>query len=294
MTITDSTAGSGNATTRVRCQLNDGVADVQLARPDKMNAVDAQMLSELSETALILRKTPGLRAVVLSGEGRAFCAGLDMAVLAAMSGGQTSGWSTARQPGEGAGLGLSGAQQVIWDWVTMPVPVIAAVHGSAVGAGLQIALAADLRIVAPDAKLGMFEVRWGVVPDMLGTYLLPPLVGPERALEMTCTGSVVIGEAAVGIGIGLASRVAADPRLEALTVAGEIARRSPHAVRAAKALLTRRDEKSLRIAARAEQVAMAELMGSANQVEAVRAAAEKREPEFVDAEAARRSDASTE
>jgi enoyl-CoA hydratase/carnithine racemase len=292
MTITDSTAGSGHATTRLRCLLNDGVADVQLARPDKMNAVDAQMLSELSETALSLRKTPGLRAVVLSGEGRAFCAGLDMAALAAMSAGQTSGWSTARQPGEGAGLGLSGAQQVIWDWATMPVPVIAAVHGAAVGAGLQIALAADLRIVAPDAKLGMFEVRWGVVPDMLGTYLLPRLVGSEGALEMTCTGSVVSGEAAVGI--GLASRVAADPRLEALTLAGEIACRSPHAVRAAKALLTRGDEKSLRIAARAERVAMAELMGSANQVEAVRAAAEKREPEFVDAEAARRSGAPTE
>lgn len=266
--------------TRVQCAISNGVADVRLCRPKKMNAVDSPMLSALRDAAVQLRATEGLRVVVLSGEGRAFCAGLDLDVLRAMSSGTKSGWAAAPLGEEEDGPNLSPAQRVVWEWATMPVPVIAAIHGAALGAGLQIGLAADLRVVAPGAKLGLLEVRWGVVPDMLATFLLPSLIGPDRALELTLMSDTISGEQAVEM--GLATRLSTDPRETALELAHHIAQRSPHAVRAAKALLNRRGPTTLRESAGSEQAAMAALMGSGNQIEAIRATAERRQPQFAD------------
>ena len=169
---------------RVSIQIEDGVADVQLARPEKMNAIDADMFRDLTEAGASLAQDPSLRAVVLSGQGRAFCAGLDMGSFQAMGEGPRQNGAGARDRGatEDAGLFERGespanrAQRAAWVWQELPVPVIAAVHGVAYGGGLQIALGADLRIVAPDARLSVMEIKWGLIPDMSGTQTLRQLL----------------------------------------------------------------------------------------------------------------------
>ncbi|WP_262985400.1 enoyl-CoA hydratase-related protein [Streptomyces antnestii] len=165
-------------------------------------------------------------------------------------------------------------------WAELPVPVVAAVRGNALGGGLQIALGADIRIVAPDARLSVFEVAWGLVPDMTGSQLLPELVGRDVAKELTFTARVVGGEEAVRI--GLATRTDPEPRTAALALAAEIARQSPHAVRAAKRLLDLAGRTGLGAGFAEEQKEIGALIGSPNQVEAVTARFQKREPRFTD------------
>jgi enoyl-CoA hydratase/carnithine racemase len=171
-------------------------------------------------------------------------------------------------------------QRAAYVWAELPVPVIAAIRGNALGGGLQISLGADIRIVAPDAVLSVFEVQWGLIPDMTGSQLLPELVGRDVAKELTFTGRRVSGtEAAL---LGLATRVAEDPLAAALALAREIAGRNPHAVRAAKRLLDMAGHVDLEAGFAAEQTEIRALIGSPNQVEAVAARFEKREPEFAD------------
>jgi enoyl-CoA hydratase/carnithine racemase len=258
-----------------------GVADVRLNRPDKMNALDPAMFRALVDTADALAADPSLRAVVLSGEGRAFCAGLDFASFQAMAGtggdGNAGGRALAEVP-EGAITHLG--QQAVHGWTTLAVPVIAAVHGHALGGGIQLALGADIRFVAPDAVLSVLEVRWGLVPDMTGTQTLVSLVGLDVAKELTFTGRRVSGDEAVRL--GLATHLADDPRAEALALAEEIAGQSPDAVRAAKRLLNQAPKVSYAEGFAAERAEIARLIGSPNQVEAVMAAFEKRPPRFTD------------
>ncbi|MFC5751004.1 crotonase/enoyl-CoA hydratase family protein [Actinomadura rugatobispora] len=274
--------------TRVTVSVDaDGVADVRLNRPDKLNALDMAMFEALADTGDALAADPAVRAVVLSGEGRSFCAGLDLANFAALSGeGQADGSERARrltraivdrEPGRITNLG----QQAVHTWRELPQPVIAAVAGHALGGGLQIALGADLRIVAPDARLSVLEIRWGLVPDMTGTAALVRLVGDDVAKELTFTGRMVSGEEAVRL--GLATRTAEDPRAAALDLAREIAGRSPDAIRAAKRLLNRAtDGHDLPGQLLEESRALDALRGSPNQVEAIRAHFEKRPPAFTD------------
>jgi enoyl-CoA hydratase/carnithine racemase len=165
-------------------------------------------------------------------------------------------------------------------WTELAVPVIAAVHGNALGGGLQIALGADIRIVAPDARLSVFEVAWGLIPDMTGTQLLPELVGRDVAKELTFTGRIVSGDEAVRI--GLATRADPDPLTAALSMAKQIARHSPHAIRAAKRLLNLAGQVDLASGFAAEQKEIRALIGSPNQVEAVTARFEKRDPTFAE------------
>jgi enoyl-CoA hydratase/carnithine racemase len=165
-------------------------------------------------------------------------------------------------------------------WTEVPVPVIAAVTGNALGGGLQIALGADIRIVAPDARMSVLEIRWGLIPDMTGTQLLPELVGRDVAKELTFTGRMVSGEEAVAL--GLATRVDPDPRQAALELAKSIALRSPHAIRAAKRLLDLAGRADLETGFAAEQEEMGALIGSPNQAEAVAAEFEQRPPRFTD------------
>jgi enoyl-CoA hydratase/carnithine racemase len=219
---------------------------------------------------------------VLSGEGRGFCAGLDFSSFQAMAGADrlsvadVVGQANAqRRPG----LGNRG-QHAAWVWAELPVPVIAAIHGVALGGGLQIALAADLRLVAPDARLSVLEIRWGLIPDMTGTHVLPRLVGPDVAKELTWTGRMVQGDEAVRL--GLATRLADDPRKEALDLAATIAAASPHAIRAAKALLEASLDRGAAEQFTAEERAIGALIGSPNQAEAVRAYFEKRPPVYAD------------
>lgn len=269
---------------RVTCVIDGGVADVRMNRPDKMNAIDAAMFAGLSEVGEALKSDPTVRAVVLSGEGRSFCAGLDFGSFQAMAGGRggsvlpagTDPDDPARLPGKIT----HGGQQAVWVWQELPVPVIAAVHGAALGGGCQIALGADIRYVAPDVQMSVLEVRWGLIPDMAGTQLLRELVGLDRAKELTFTGRMVGAEEAVRI--GLATRMADDPRALALETAHDIAGRSPDAIRAGKRLLNNAAHVSTAEGLAAERREIGRLMGSPNQVEAVTAWFEKRPANYTD------------
>ncbi|MHB1536474.1 MAG: crotonase/enoyl-CoA hydratase family protein [Acidimicrobiales bacterium] len=265
---------------RVTVAVHDGVADVRLNRPDKLNALDGPMFDGLAAAAAQVRSDPSVRAVVLSGEGRGFCAGVDLAVLAESTDeahGDAAGGLLSARP---AGRITNRVQDAAWMWAQLPIPVIAAVHGVALGGGLQIILGADVRLVAPDAQLSVLEIRWGLIPDMTGTYLLPRLVGLDVAKELTWTGRMVGSDEAVRL--GLATRVSEDPRREAAELARTIAAHSPDAVRSAKELLNRSAERRPEEQFAAEEAAMTSLVGSANQVEAVRAYFEQRPAVFCD------------
>ena len=262
-------------------RLPGGVADVRLNRADKLNALDIPMFEALVATGTELARDPSLRAVVLSGEGRAFSAGLDFSSFQAMSGDPGSGKRTPNLLARGdASSPANFAQRAAWVWTEVPVPVIAAVHGVAYGGGLQIALGADLRLVAPDARLSVMEIKWGLVPDMSGTQTLRRLVRLDVAKELTFTGRVVSGTEAVEL--GLATRVADDPRATALQLAAEIAARSPDAIRAAKQLLDASGVLPVADGLQLEERLQLGLIGRPNQIESVRANLEKRAPRFQD------------
>ena len=263
---------------RVIVSKQDGVADVRLNRPDKMNALDAAMFEGLVETGKALAADHSLRAVVLSGEGRAFCAGLDFASFMGMAGG---GERPSRNLVERTDRSLANhAQRAAYVWTELPVPVIAAVHGVAYGGGLQIALGADIRFVAPDAKLSVMEIKWGLIPDMSGTQTLRHLVRLDVAKELTFTGRVVSGTEAVAL--GLATHVSDNPRGDALALAREIASKSPNAIRAGKRLLNSAVDVSLAEGLQLEETTQISLVGKPNQVEAVQANLQKRAPQFKD------------
>ncbi|MFI5959406.1 crotonase/enoyl-CoA hydratase family protein [Cryptosporangium sp. NPDC051539] len=265
--------------TRVTVDVAEGIADVRLARPEKRNALDPAMFEALVRAGERLRTEPGLRAVVLSGTGRDFCAGLDLGAMQALGSGDRLTSGVDLPPGDGPAKALG--QRAAYVWTQVPVPVIAAVHGNALGGGLQVALGADIRIVAPDAVLCVMEVRWGLVPDMTGTQVLPRLVGPDKARELVFTGRKVLGTEAAAI--GLATRTADDPLAAAFALAREIAGRSPDAIRASKRLLDLADTVDLEAGLAAEQKEIAALIGTPNQAEAVAAGLAKRAPNFTDA-----------
>jgi enoyl-CoA hydratase/carnithine racemase len=265
--------------------LIDGVADVRLNRPDKLNAVNQAMFAGLGDVGDELAANPAVRAVVLSGEGGGFCAGLDFSSFQSMAGGDGMRDSSGEQfvPSRRGEDGIANSGQwAAYVWTQLPVPVIAAVHGPAVGAGFQIAMAADIRIVAPDAKLSVLEIRWGLVPDMSGTQMLPRLVGLDVAKELTYTGRMVSGTEAKEL--GLATRVSDSPRDDALALAREIASKNPYAIRGAKRLLNMAGQVPLADGFKAEERTMGSLIGSPNNVEAVTAYFEKRDPKFADYE----------
>ena len=267
-------------TPRVTVAAAGGVADVRLNRPEKLNAFDRPMFDALVAVGEALAADRSVRAVVLSGEGRGFSAGLDLSMFATMVGPDSAETGASLIGGRDRGP-ANHAQQATWVWHEMPVPVIAAVHGPALGAGFQLALAADLRIVAPDAKMSVLEVRWGLIPDMTGTFLLPRLVGIDVAKELTWTGRMVGGEEALRM--GLATSVADDPRADALALARDLAAKSPTAIREGKRLLDASLARSPAEHLADEERTMVSLIGSPNQKEAVAAWFEQRPPVFGDA-----------
>ena len=280
---------------RLQVTIESGVADVRLNRPEKMNALDAGMFSALVDTAESLAADPSVRCVVLSGEGRSFCAGLDFASFQGMAespdDGETAEDSEATDGSRGSVRDLTTVdegrithrgQQAVYGWTSMPVPVIAAVHGHALGGGIQLALGADIRVVSPEAKLSILEIRWGLIPDMTGTQSLINLIGLDKAKELTFTGRMVSGTEAVEM--GLCTQLSDDPRTEALELAHEIASKSPHAVRAAKRLFNEAPKVSTADGFQAERTEIGSLIGSPNQIEQVTAFFEKRKPNFVDPE----------
>jgi enoyl-CoA hydratase/carnithine racemase len=265
---------------RVTIEVRDGVADVRLSRPDKLNALDVAMFEAIVDAGESLKGDSSVRAVVLSGEGRGFCAGLDFSMFEAMSGSADPDRPSPARVGDTSGRKTHLGQQACWVWTELAPPVIAAVHGACLGGGLQIALGADIRIVSPDATMSVLEIRWGITPDMTGTVTLPRLVGIDVAKELTFTGRMVKGDEAVRL--GLATRLADDPRAAALELARDIAARNPAAVRAAKALLDPEAGRSLDEQLAVERSTIGGLIGTPNQIEAVTAYFEKRAPNFAD------------
>ena len=262
---------------RVRFTLTDHVADVRLCRAEKSNALDGAMFDALIEVGTELAATDGLRAVVLSGEGRGFCSGIDMAVLRDMEGGTIAGTRNLVTRTHGP---CNRFQHAAWVWRDMPVPVLAAVHGFALGGGLELCLGADMRYVAPDARLAVMEVRWGLVPDMGGTQLVRGLVRPDLMRELCFTGREFSGTEALEY--GFATRVTATPFETAMDVARVIAANSPHSVRALKRIANGDLGAGMRAGLLAETVEQQELLGTPNQLETIRAAREKRPARFQD------------
>ncbi|MBN8484124.1 MAG: crotonase/enoyl-CoA hydratase family protein [Sphingomonadales bacterium] len=253
---------------------DDGVAQVRLIRSDKMNALDPDMFAALIDAGRVLHDLKGLRAVVLSGEGRSFCAGLDMGSMA----------NTARHDRvpltERTHGNANHAQQVALQWRKLPVPVIAAVHGVCFGGGLQIASGADIRVVDPAARMAVMELKWGLVPDMAGYALWKGVVRDDVLRELTYTNREFSGAEAKEL--GFATYVDANPVTRATAIAADIANRNPHAQRAAKRLFNRYLEVDADEILMAESVEQQALIGSKNQVEAVMSQLEKRPATFVD------------
>lgn len=267
---------------RIRTTITDGVADVRLVRTDKMNALDDAMFMALLETGEKLKADKSVRAVVISGEGRAFCAGLDMGNFDRMANGERE----ANKPEVTGRLeqrthGISNrAQYAALVWRDVPVPVIAAVHGVAFGGGFQVALGADMRFVAPGTRFSVMEIKWGLVPDMAGMSLMRSLAREDIIRDLTYTGRIF--EADDALAYGFATRLCDDPHADALATAREIADKSPSAIRAAKRILNAVPDSDAASILMAESVEQDKLIGGAHQKEAIMANLEKRRPKFTD------------
>lgn len=258
-----------------------GIADVRMNRADKRNALDGAMFAGLRDAGEQLKSMPNVRVVVLSGEGASFCAGLDFSSFQSMADGGGKERPANNDPGAPTPGGITHlGQQAAWVWQELPVPVIAAVHGHALGGGIQIALGADIRFVHPDTQMSVREVHWGLVPDMTGTLFLSRLVGTDVAKELTFTARIFSGREAGEL--GLATHVTESPLDDAMALAAEIAGRSPEAVRGTKALFNRLANDGAAEQFAEERRVIGSLIGSPNQVETVTANFEKRAPVYTD------------
>jgi enoyl-CoA hydratase/carnithine racemase len=265
---------SQNFCDRVTVTIENHVAHVLLDRADKMNALDDAMFEAIIAAGDHVRNTSGVRAVVLSGAGRSFCAGLDLSSL-----GNADRWQGSALADRTHGI-ANRPQHAATLWRDLPMPVIAAVHGVCFGGGLQIASGADIRIAHPATRLAVMEVKWGLVPDMGGYLLWRGNVRDDVLRELTYTHREFSGAEAATL--GFATHIDADPLARALALAHDIAGKSPHAVRAAKDLSNRTPLLTDADVLMAESIGQIALMYSPGQVEAVRAGMERRAPEFVD------------
>ena len=256
---------------RVTITVADQIADVRLARADKMNAIDPAMFAGIGAAIDALADRADVRCVVLSGEGRGFCAGLDMASMAA------GGSGTSR---ERNAQGSILPQHVTWGWRNLPMPVIAAVHGVAFGGGFQIMSGADIRIAAPGTRFAIRETYWGLVPDMAGFPIWRGLVRDDVLRELVYTAREF--DAAEALHHGFITRIADDPFAAAMELARAIAGRSPHAIRGAKRLCNMAHDADPRAMLEAETDEQVKLIGKPNMMEAVAANMAKRAAVFVD------------
>ena len=256
----------------VTVEIHKHIADVRLNRPDKSNALSWPMFEAITETGRALARDRDVRAVVLSGAGEHFCAGLDLENFATIGPGEDI-----FGPGRG-GFWPNFYQLPAQVWREVPVPVICALQGVAYGGGLQIALGADIRIARPDARLSVMEIKWGLVPDMSATQTLRHLVRLDVAKELTFSGRVVDGSEAQAI--GLVTQLADDPLAAARELAVDIASRNPDAIAMGKFLLDKTREGSHADGLRTEEQLQRRLLGSRNQMEAVAAGLERRPGDY--------------
>jgi enoyl-CoA hydratase/carnithine racemase len=259
---------------RVLVDLDRHVAHVRMNRADKRNGLDLAQVEALIAAGKQLAADRSVRAVVLSGEGPAFCAGLDWAAVIAAGPSAVTRLLDGRGPESPANI----AQRVAWIWAELPVPVIAAIRGPAFGGGLQLALACDLRLCAPDAKLSVMEIKYGLIPDMTASRTLLRQVRDDLARELIYTGRIVLAEEAVRL--GLVTRIVDDPVAAALELARQIAASAPSAIRAAKRLCLETADLDTAAALERETALQLPLLGSAEQQEAVMATMQKRPARF--------------
>jgi len=261
---------------RITISIENHVADVRLNRPDKMNALDEDMFQAIIQAGKTLTEDASVRCVVLSGEGRGFCAGIDLSNFDISNPKAISKELILERT-----YGLANKwQQVAWQWRELPVPVIAAVHGVSFGGGLQIMLGADIRYVAPDTKLAIMEMKWGLIPDMAGTQLMRHLIREDIIKELTYTRKIFSGEDAVKY--GFATHVSDDPHADAMRLAKEIAANSPSAVVMAKQVINQAPYLDAKAGLMLESEAQASVLLETNQLEAVFASMQKREGKYED------------
>lgn len=261
----------------VNISIENHVADVRFNRPEKYNALSFDMIDAMANAINRLAKEPGVRVVVISGEGKSFCAGLDVENFAALQSGENKFPNlTDRYQNRISNI----YQHLGYGWKELPVPVIAAIHGVALGGGFQIAMGADIRFSTPDAKFSLMEMRWGLIPDMSVTQTIRDVVSIDVAKELIFTGKVIQGEEAARL--KLVTHVCEKPYEEAIALAREIASKNPDAIRAAKKLINEVWHGDSGRGLLMESELMMTLMGSANQLEAVTATFTKRPPKFND------------
>ena len=227
-----------------------------MTRADKLNALDDAMFASLIDAGERLASLADLRCVVLSGEGRGFCSGLDLSMFATLTGDMPP--LAVRTHGN-----ANRFQQVALQWRALPVPVIAAVHGVCFGGGLQIAGGADIRVAAPDTRLAVMELKWGIVPDMGGFALWRGNVRDDVLRALTWSAREFSGEEALQW--GFATFVDADPLARAMVIARDIAAKDPAAIRAAKSLFNRVAELSGDDILLAESIAQDALLAARRQ-----------------------------
>jgi len=263
---------------RVKLDVKDGIAVVTLNRPDKKNALDPAMFAALAEAGHYVQTTPGVRVVVLTGEGPSFCSGLDLAALKGLN----KEASTLMQPYDKRGITHT-AQQVTWAWQELPMPVIAAIKGHAIGGGCQLALGTDIRFVHPTTELSIRETFWGLIPDMGATVYLRNLgVRDDIAKELIWTARLFTGTEAHAL--GLATHLSNDPLASAMALATELCSRNPDALRAGKRLLNRSQNMLAPAQFQEERTEIRALIGTPNQLEAVMSGMQRRSPKFTDTE----------
>jgi enoyl-CoA hydratase/carnithine racemase len=275
-------ASAADIAARVSVTMHGGIAHVRLTRPDKRNALDDAMFQAIAQAGERVKHDTSVRAVVLSGDGASFCAGLDFGGFQAMGSGNSGDGSATAAGSMKDGRITHLAQQICWVWQEVPVPVVAALQGHALGGGMQLALGADIRIAHPDTKMSMREVHWGLIPDMTGTLRLSRLVRDDVMKDLVFTGRIF--PASEGATLGVVTRLSNDPVADAMVAAAEIAGRSPSAVRGAKQLINRLSNAGAAEHFAAEREIIFGLIGKPHQVEAITANFENRAPKFSDVE----------
>lgn len=257
---------------RVSVTYEKHIAHVTLTRGDKMNALDDAMVDAIVSAGEEVAASEA-RVVVLSGEGKSFCAGLDVANFAAMGQRNPEEWLMERSHHDANKM-----QEVALVWRRVPVPVIAALKGAVYGGGLQLALGADIRIAAPDARLAVMEMKWGLVPDMGGMVLLPTLMRSDVMRQLTYTAEPVSAEQAERW--GLVTSISEDPLAAAQAMAEQITLKSPSAIRAAKRLIDVAETAGRQDVLLEESREQIGLIGKADQMEVIAAQMQRRAPKF--------------
>ena len=258
---------------RISLTVENHIATVTLTRGDKMNALDPKMFAAILETGEALRTRDDIRAVVLTGEGKAFCAGLDVMSFGALAGSDPKEALMPRTYGDSNDF-----QQAALTWRKIPVPVIAALHGAALGGGFQIAMGADIRVAAPDTKMSIMEMKWGIIPDMGGMTLLPKLMPSDVLRRLIYTNETF--DAAQALQWHLVTELSDDPLARAQALAATIAGKSPSAIRAAKRLIDVAETADRNAVLLAESAEQADLIGKPHQMEVIAANMQGRAAKF--------------